>query len=82
MLAKTAFVGTETFERNIRSWEKFIRESEGPFNEHKKKGFHSTWVEIQTLAAQDVVETVDVVVMAEEVTAEVPMRPYLGRHLK
>jgi hypothetical protein len=34
------------------------------------------------LAAQDVVEKVDVVVVAEEVVAEVPMRPYLGRHLK
>jgi len=34
------------------------------------------------LAAQDVVETVDVVVVAEEVEGEVPMRPCLGRHLK
>ena len=34
------------------------------------------------LAAWDAVEKVDVVVVAEEVTAEVPMRPYLGRHLK
>jgi hypothetical protein len=34
------------------------------------------------LAAWDVVETVDVVVVAEEVAAEVPMQPCLGRHLK
>ena len=34
------------------------------------------------LAAQDAVEKVDVVVVAEEVVAEVPMQPYLGRHLK
>ena len=46
------------------------------------EGFHSTWVEIRTLAALDAVETVDVVVVAEEVEAEVPMRPCLGRHLK
>jgi hypothetical protein len=32
------------------------------------------------LAAREAVETVDVVVMAEEVTAEVPVRPCLGRH--
>ncbi len=32
------------------------------------------------LAAQDAVETVDVVVMAEEVAAEVPVQPCLGRH--
>jgi len=32
------------------------------------------------LAARDVVETVDVVVVAEEVVAEVPVRPCLGRH--
>jgi len=32
------------------------------------------------LAAQDMVETVDVVVMAEEVAAEVPVQPCLGRH--
>ena len=44
--------------------------------------FHSTWVEIQTLAAGDAVETVDVVVVAEEVEAKVPMRPCLERHLK
>ena len=34
------------------------------------------------LAARDAVETVDVVVVAKEVAAEVPMRPCLGRHLK
>jgi len=34
------------------------------------------------MAAQDAVEKVDVVVVAEEVAAEVPMRPYVGRHLK
>ena len=39
-----------------------------------------TWVEIRTLAARDAVETVDVVVVAEEVAAEVPVRPCLGRH--
>ena len=32
------------------------------------------------LAARDVVETVDVVVMAEEVAAEVPVQLRLGRH--
>ena len=32
------------------------------------------------LAAWDTVETVDVVVMAEEVAAEVPVHPCLGRH--
>ncbi len=36
-------------------------------------------VEIRT---QDAVEKVAEVVVAEEVVAEVPMRPYLGRHLK
>ncbi len=36
------------------------------------QGFHSAWVEIRTLAVQDV-ETVDVVVMAKEVVAEVPV---------
>ena len=39
-----------------------------------------TWVEIQMLATWDAVETVDVVVVAEEVAAEVPVRPCLGRH--
>jgi hypothetical protein len=34
------------------------------------------------LAALDAVETADVVVVAEEVEAEVPMLPYLGRHPK
>jgi len=34
------------------------------------------------LVAQDAVEKVDVVVVAKEVAAEVPMRPYLGRRLK
>ena len=48
-------------------------------HEKRIQGFHSTWVEIRT---QDAVEKVDVVVVAEEVVAEVPMRPYLGRHLK
>jgi hypothetical protein len=64
--------------------EKFVRESEGPFDDHEKRiqGFHSTWVEIRTLAARDAVETVDVVVVAKEVEAEVPMQPCLGRHLK
>jgi hypothetical protein len=33
-----------------------------------------TWVEIRTLAAWEAVETVDVVVVAEEVEAEVPMQ--------
>ncbi len=37
MLAKTAFVGTETFERNVRSREKFVQESERPFDEHEKR---------------------------------------------
>ena len=37
MLAKTASVGTETFERNVRLREKFIREFEGPFDEHEKR---------------------------------------------
>ena len=32
------------------------------------------------LAAQDAVETVDVVVVAEEFAAEVPVRPCRGRH--
>ena len=41
-----------------------------------------TWVEIRTLAAGDAVVTVDVVVVAVEVEAKVPMRPCLGRHLK
>jgi hypothetical protein len=39
-----------------------------------------TWVVIQTLAAWDPVETVDVVVVAEEVAAEVPVQPCQGRH--
>jgi hypothetical protein len=39
-----------------------------------------TWVEIRTLAARDVVETVDVVDVAEEVAVEVPVRLCLGRH--
>jgi len=42
--------------------------------------FHSAWVEIRTLAAWDAVETVDMVVVAEEVAAEVPVQPSLGRH--
>jgi hypothetical protein len=33
-------------------------------------------------AAGDAVETVDVVVVAKEVEAKVPMQPCLGRHLK
>ena len=37
MLAKTAFVGTETFKRNVCSREKFVRESEGPFDEYEKR---------------------------------------------
>ena len=37
MLAKTAFVGTETFERNVHLREKFVRESKGPFDEHEKR---------------------------------------------
>jgi len=37
LLAKTASVGTETFERNVRSREKFVPESEGPFDEHEKR---------------------------------------------
>ncbi len=41
-----------------------------------------TWVEIRMLAVLDTVETVDVVVVAKEVEAEVPMQPCLGRHLK
>jgi hypothetical protein len=32
------------------------------------------------LATQDAVETVDVVVVAKEVAAEVPVGPCLGRH--
>ncbi len=32
------------------------------------------------LATQDTVETVDVVVVAKEVAAEVPAQPCLGRH--
>jgi hypothetical protein len=40
-----------------------------------------TWVEIRTLAVRDVVETVDVVVMAEEVAVEVPVRPCLDQRL-
>jgi hypothetical protein len=32
------------------------------------------------LAMWDAVETVDAVVVAEEVTAEVPVQPCLGRH--
>jgi hypothetical protein len=35
---------------------------------------------IQSLAAWDPVETVDVVAVAEEVMAEVPVQPCLGRH--
>ena len=46
------------------------------------QGFHSTWVEIRMLAARDTVEKVDMVVVAEEVGAEVPMQPCLERHLK
>ena len=45
------------------------------------EGFHLTWVEIRTLAVRDVVETVDVVVMAEEVAVEVPVRPCLDQRL-
>ncbi len=37
MLAKTAFVGTETFKRNVRLREKFVRESKQPFDEHEKR---------------------------------------------
>jgi hypothetical protein len=45
---------------------------------HEKRiyGFHSTWVEIQTLAAWDVVETVAV---AKEAAAKVPVRLCQGR---
>ena len=50
--------------------------------ESKDSTRHGAWVETRTLAARDAVETVDVVVVAEEVEAEVPMRPCLGRHLK
>jgi hypothetical protein len=39
-----------------------------------------TWVEIQTLAARDAVETVDMMVVAKEVAAKVPVRPCQGRH--
>jgi hypothetical protein len=35
---------------------------------------------IQTLAVWDAVETVDVVAVAEEVVAEVPVQPCLGMH--
>jgi hypothetical protein len=51
-------------------------------HEKRIRGFHSTWVEIRTLAALDAVETADVVVVAEEAEAEVPAPPYQGRHLK
>ena len=39
-----------------------------------------TWVMIRMLAVWDAVETVDVVVVAEEVAAEVPVQPCRGRH--
>ena len=39
-----------------------------------------TWVVIQTLATWDAVKTVDVVAVAKEVAAEVPVQPCLGRH--
>jgi hypothetical protein len=35
---------------------------------------------IRTLATWDAVETVDVVAVTEEVAAEVPVQPCLGRH--
>jgi hypothetical protein len=56
----------------------------GSKRSHEKRiqGFHMAWVVIQTLAMWDVVETVDVVVVAEEVIAEVPVQPCLGRHLR
>jgi len=55
------------------------------YSKKKKKNIHVETileVEIRTLVALDTVKTVDVVVVAEEVEAEVPMRPCLGRHLK
>ena len=39
-----------------------------------------TWVVIRTLAMWDVVETVDVLAVTEEVAAEIPVQLCLGRH--
>ena len=41
-----------------------------------------TLVVIQMLVAWDVVEIVDMVAVAEEVAAEVPVQPCRGRHLR
>ena len=56
----------------------------GSKRSHEKRiqGFHTTWVVIRTLATWDAVETVDVVAVAKEVAAEVPVQPCQGRHLR